>query len=276
MINRPVSSQAFLTRQNANGKFYEHAPQYELTFPDSLYYWALLADYDNDGKKDIFTYTNGGIKVFKNISNASGPKWKVASNLLLTQGFTGLINLLVNPTDIPSFVDMDGDSDIDVMCYAQGGGFIEYHKNLSIEKYGRPDSLIYQKVNVCWGKFQESFSVCGSFSFGIDCVPLEGAIDIEEDISMIKPKKVLHSGSTLLMLDLDGDGDKDALSGYVSCNNLYAMINNGTKNTSNVTEVNENFPTSKPAIFNIFPAAFYEDLDFDGKKRLDRFTKYFY
>src|SRR3990172_2656333 len=52
---------------------YTHAPQYEKMFPD-LQYWALLADYNCDGKEDIFTasiYPQAqAIRVYKNTSTS--------------------------------------------------------------------------------------------------------------------------------------------------------------------------------------------------------------
>src|SRR6185437_4468981 len=54
---------------------YQYSPDYESYFPQ-MTYWAILADYNKDGKPDIFTYSQAGvgIDVYKNISDSSGLK----------------------------------------------------------------------------------------------------------------------------------------------------------------------------------------------------------
>ena len=50
------------------GSGYVYAPEYESQFP-ALQSWALLRDYNCDGKKDIFSYVSGGIGVWENTSS---------------------------------------------------------------------------------------------------------------------------------------------------------------------------------------------------------------
>ena len=52
------------------GSDYIYSSEYADKFPD-LQYWALLRDYNQDGKKDIFSYVSGGIGVWLNTSNGS-------------------------------------------------------------------------------------------------------------------------------------------------------------------------------------------------------------
>ena len=56
-----------ITFLNDNNQFI-YAPEYESKFPNDLKNWVLLRDYNNDGKKDIFSYVSGGIGVWKNTS----------------------------------------------------------------------------------------------------------------------------------------------------------------------------------------------------------------
>ena len=51
---------------NNNGTFI-YAPQYRNNFP-AMHDWALLTDYNCDGKNDIFTYSSGGMAVYLNTS----------------------------------------------------------------------------------------------------------------------------------------------------------------------------------------------------------------
>jgi len=61
---------------------YEYAPEYETLFPE-MSNWTLLADYDCDGDKDIFTYTIGGVRVYKNTGNSTlGLQFELAKSIL--------------------------------------------------------------------------------------------------------------------------------------------------------------------------------------------------
>jgi hypothetical protein len=236
--------------------FYQ--PKYEMIFPADITNWMLLVDYDKDGKKDIFTDTNAGFRVFRNTSSPIALRFELVKSLVYTIGFSGNINLRVPVTDIPAFVDLDEDGDIDVLTYDVQGTYVEYHKNLSRENYGHSDSLTFQKVNICWGKYQEGGN-CQEFSFGVDCAPYnEGKI--------AAPAKIMHTGSTMSVLDIDGDGDKDAFVGDISCNYMFKMINVGTTKSTVFTQI-QYFPNIQTT-FPIFPASYIEDIDFDGKKDL--------
>jgi subtilisin-like proprotein convertase family protein len=63
----------FINKGNPNTVDYVYDGSYENKFPE-LKDWALLADYNNDGKEDIFAYTKiqGGIDIYKNISTVAG------------------------------------------------------------------------------------------------------------------------------------------------------------------------------------------------------------
>ena len=52
-----------------NGQ-YIFAPDYRELFP-KLHDWIILADYNCDGKNDIYTYSSGGFAIFKNTSTTS-------------------------------------------------------------------------------------------------------------------------------------------------------------------------------------------------------------
>src|SRR5690606_26530960 len=46
--------------------------EFDHVYPfDQLHDWALLHDYDLDGKEDIFSYSQAGFSVYRNISDAS-------------------------------------------------------------------------------------------------------------------------------------------------------------------------------------------------------------
>jgi subtilisin-like proprotein convertase family protein len=63
----------FINQGTANTIDYKYDASYESKFP-KMQEWCLLVDYNNDGKEDIFTYSQigGGFDVYKNISTVAG------------------------------------------------------------------------------------------------------------------------------------------------------------------------------------------------------------
>ncbi|MFY7827087.1 MAG: T9SS type A sorting domain-containing protein [Flectobacillus sp.] len=253
----------FLASQNTAGQYYwQYAPQYETLFP-TLQNWMLLVDYDKDGRKDLFTHSSAGLKLFKNTTVADKVSWQLIANPVYSIGFSGKINLNVTATDIPAITDIDNDGDIDVLLFDPSGDFVEFHRNNAVEKYNDPTRLEFVKIGYCWGDFIKQ--LCQDFQFGIEC----GDTPAGEKSSEQSAQKVLHSGNALLLLDLNGDNKKDVLFGHITCNNIAALINQGTQQRASFTSANYVYPTNTTAIdFPIFPAVYFEDLDFDGIKDL--------
>ncbi len=254
-----------ITFVNENNQ-YRYAPEYEKFFPSEITNWLLLRDFNCDGKKDIFTGDIFGMKVYTN-TTASGENisWKQflffvgssnpKSEALLTLGFSGKINLQLQYDDLPSIVDADGDGDLDIfnMRY-QGKGTMEFHQNFSNERYGTCDSLDFERQTQIWGGFTEC--ECGEFAFNnADCPPSTGG-------------RTKHAGGkSLLIMDTDGDADIDILFSEADCTNLYQLKNEGNS-TNPIINSSVIYPSANPVDFVIFPGAFFEDVDFDGKKDL--------
>lgn len=237
---------------NAGNKYVYH-PEYESFFPSAIDQWMLLRDFNCDGKKDLFTSDPAGIAVFVNITKkGENLRWRpfYPGHPLLTIGFNGSINLKINATDIPAIDDMDDDGDLDILvAQFAGAGSIEYHKNMSIENMGRCDSMQFVRVTTEWGNFEECD--CGRFAFGgIDC-------------SQVPDGRILHDeGKSILTLDLTNDGLRDLLFSEEDCTSLYLLPNEGTVSNAQMNK-SSIFPDPNPATL-LFPAGFYEDVDFDG------------
>ena len=256
---------------NMGTPYYRYFHNAKLYFPSDLYYRVQLVDYNNDGKKDIFTYGIGGIKVYKNTGSFSiGPQWELVSDLLYSQYPSLYSNLYVSSSDIPAIVDVDGDGDIDILTFHQGGEHVEYHQNQSMELYGVPDSLVYVLKNECWGKFAEAFST-NAISLNQTAYPCEGgniANPLRQSNAQGSPK---HAGSTLLAIDVDNSGVMDLLLGDVAYPSMTMLINGGSSPNENSAMISQdnNYPSNTtPVDITLFPAAFYVDVDFDGKKDL--------
>lgn len=256
----------FLNKVSSDGSnYYEYVYDSRASFPEDVRYRAIMIDYNGDGKNDLWTYGVGGIKVYRNTgNNTDGLQWEVATNVIRTDYLGSSSNLYVSSIDIPAYVDVDGDGDVDVLAYHIGGQSIEYHKNLSIETYGHADSLIFELKNQCWGQFSE-----GQFSNTVTLNSTDGhcgsgAVSDPE-------KRLRHSGSTILALDLTGDEVMDLVLGDVEARNLTMLINGGAEPNQNsmMISYDPNFPSNTtPVDLEVFPASFFLDIDHDGVKDL--------
>lgn len=260
---------------------YSFAPEYKDSLP-KLHDWVLFRDYNFDGKMDVFTYSSGGAAVYKNTSQTN-LSFELVTNLVYSDFLpdnptNNLINLYISSTDIPAIDDIDGDGDLDILTFSILGSYVEYHKNLSIEKYGTSDSLVFELSNKCWGFFAENLS-SNSVIIGDTCSynvsnPQRMAL-INTEIAEEGVSKKKHSGSTLLTLDLDNNNSKELILGDVSFNNLIALYNadNTPNHTSSYVNVeDQNFPSNNSSTIavniDVFPAAYYLDVNNDNVKDL--------
>ena len=241
---------------------YDYAPALAELLPP-LYEWARFADYDMDGKMDIFTYSPGysSMMVYHNISAGELKFQRVVYPYLTSFQGGGYVNILVTNADYPGIVDVDGDGDLDILTFWGMGSFLELHQNMSMEKYGIPDSLDFMQTNYCWGRFAESDE---SNVIYLDTC-LGSAATFLENI----PRADRHTGSTLLFTDQDGDGNQDLLLGDVDFPGLFALYNDGSLEQAHISHVDTLFPRNSETIrLFAMPAASIIDVDNDGLKDL--------
>lgn len=241
--------------RNNGSNQYEYAPDYEALFPESVSAWMLLRDINCDGKKDLFTSDPFGMVAFINTTKPGQQlSWRSFNPgfPLLTKGFNGNINLKINDVDIPAIDDVDNDGDLDILAMRFVGiGTVEYHKNMSIENTGVCDSLQLERVTQTYGTVEEC--LCGIFAFGgQSCDEVTGGGRVEH-----------VGGKSLLNIDVDNDGDRDLLFSEETCASLYLFENVGDKDNALFASAS-NFPPAAAATFPLFPAPYFEDVDFDG------------
>ncbi|WP_375433798.1 T9SS type A sorting domain-containing protein [uncultured Hymenobacter sp.] len=240
------------------GRQWQYSPDYETLFPAGMHNWALLRDYDCDGRPDLFT--NGDsevdIQVYRNVAGAGGlPTFQLTTSLLTAVVGSSPININTG-VNMPTIEDVNGDGRLDVLIYDWANDkFVTYYQNISTSACG---GLQLRLVTDSWGNIQSCLGTCGSYSFSAT--------------TLCRPGGTEHSsGSNLLALDLDADGDKDLLIGRDYCPELVAITNQGTpqQELMTATSLNSNFPTgTTPVRITNFPAAYHLDVNFDGRPDL--------
>lgn len=271
-INRMTT---FINHGTPNKVDYHLAPEFIQYFPQNIRDWVLLRDFNCDGKMDIFTSGAGGVVVYRNVSTttqllftietANTPSNILYSNYQPDSPTPSMVNLYISSIDIPAIEDVDGDGDLDIITFSILGSQVEYHKNLSIERYGDCDSLDFELRNKCWGYFTE-----GAQSNNV-------VLDDSCGFNINNPERLSggnkHSGSTVMMMDVDSNGSKDLILGDVSSNNFVLLYNSDSSpnfTSSHITAVDTAFPMNTantvPVDLYLFPAGYYLDVNNDGVK----------
>ena len=260
---------AYLNTGTSGNAQYKHSFTYQDQLP-KVNDWALFMDYDNDGREDLFTYTTGGIKVFKNNTVGQNLTFSLVKPLLRTDynptGSPSISNLYCNSIALPGIADLDNDDDLDILSYSVFGVKIEFHKNMSQELYGHSDSLVFDMVDDCWGDIKENSCVVD-----LNQCPF---MKLYENVVKDELNKTLHAGSCIMCFDRNGDGDQDLILGDISCNEVFFCENEGDVSNAHIgdtTLMYPNYPnkgSTVPVKLNFFPCTYHLDVDNDGFKDL--------
>ncbi len=243
----------FINEGTADEIDYFYWQGYQHNFPP-LENWAVLMDYNCDGIEDILTSYDIGIKSY--LASYDGFSISYAEDISKMQfseaGFT--FDLGVGYIDVPGFADVNFDGDPDVLTFNIAGGIVDYFENQQIEKGLDCGVWDLEHVNSCWGNFYES---------GINY-----AVELNYECKGVTTSRDgVHAGSTFMIFDQDGDEDMDLVLGDLAFGNLNFLLNGGDKDFANIVAQDTTFPYyTLPYDVQIFPAAFYIDLNNDAKK----------
>jgi len=236
--------------------------------------WVRFYDYNQDGVTDVFASSvsqgvpgvevwtgkrNGDTVSFElfDIDNPNGDYLVHLFNLNFT-------NVYVSPGDLPSFDDVDGDGDVDMLAFEPDGSYVTFYKNYALEENLGLDTFVMKLENVCFGRFYEnSFSQAITLSSDQDvcAVGLQGELEADS--------RNLHAGSTVTAIDMDNDNDMDLFIGDLSSSNMVYLENGGTVQNAWMTDIDETFPSTNFVInMPIFLGSFLIDVDQDGNDDL--------
>lgn len=223
-------------------------------------HWAVVADWNCDGVPDLFTGTTAGhVRVYRGRRTGGKLHFDLYTDTLRYR-FQGQWHpLMVLDIDIPGMADVDGDGALDVLTFEPAGGHLEWFRNRSMAWAATCDTLLLELTDRCWGEFYET---------GINkTVLLDSCVPVRFGKTGTPP--VRHAGSTVAPVDMDGDGIMDVVLGDLNFTNLNLLYNGGTDTVSRIIAQDTAFPANSLEVdMPNFPAAFFVDVDGDGRTDL--------
>lgn len=223
------------------GGSYLYAPQYARRFPD-LHDWALLHDYDHDGRADIFTYGLASIRVFRNIS-ADSLRFELVADPLTAFYYNGYTNIYASPDDYLVVEDIDSDGHLDILNFWVMGRFVHHLRNYA--DAGEP--FDFRLEDECWGHFEEAADNNAVTLFS-DCDNKSG------------DDHTRHTGSSMLLHDFDGNGLPDLLLGDVDSPHNILLYNHGILADARMTAQDTAWPPQMPINLYSMPAVSFVTL----------------
>jgi len=155
--------------------------------------WATFADIDGDQDLDLFTDANGTVAFHRNVGSVTQPNWQ-----LITSTFQNIQNSGFGNT--PSFVDVDGDNDLD---------YLEMEQNFGTARFYRNDGTV-QNPNFVF--VTNTFGCIDTF---VGFAPPKIEVDSASQ----------HGISVISTVDIDGDNDRDIMIGDLINPNLWYFKN---------------------------------------------------
>lgn len=237
-------------RQNYH---WHYAPEYKHLFPE-LHDWVVFTDYDNDGKKDIFTYGLAGIRVFRNNSQEQ-LSFSLVTEQLASFYYTDYSNIYASPDDYLVVADVDHDGDVDILNFWVLGKFVHFQKNYAIENNLANGWLDFRLEDECWGKFSESAD--------------NNEITLLSYCQNKNGEPTRHVGSTMTLTDFNHDGLEDLILGDIDYSHVVLLTNGGSLTEALMVAQTTEIPNAtNPISMFSMPLVSSLDLNNDGLNEL--------
>jgi hypothetical protein len=237
---------------------YRYMPEWTNLLPP-FHDWVRSADFDCDGDMDLFSYTNAAIGVWRNdFSPGFGLTFTPVVQQLPSWYGSFQNPIFVSQVNLPALVDVDGDTDLDIITFSSSSNYLEYHRNYAIDSAGTCNAFRFSLEPYCWGYFKLSgLSNTGLLNQSCRSGVLDSAV--------FSARR--HAGSVLTPMDQDCDGDVDLLNGDILGENMLFLLNGGTPDSAIITQQDINFPVyDVPVMMQNLPGAYYIDLNNDQQK----------
>ena len=235
------------------GQQWIYVPEFRHCFPE-LHDWIILKDYDNDGKKDIFTYGLAGIRVFRN-SSQEQLSFTLVTEQLTSFYYTDYSNIYASPDDYLVVADVDHDGDMDILNFWVLGKYVHFQRNYAIENSLANGWLDFRLEDECWGKFSE----------GAD----NNEITLLSYCQNKDGEPTRHVGSTMTMTDFNHDGLEDLILGDIDYSQVVLLTNGGSLAEALMVAQTTNVPNAvNPISMLSMPLVSSLDLNNDGLNEL--------
>ena len=233
--------------------------------------WCLLRDYNCDGKPDIFTSHQNGIRVFTNTTQpGEGPSFDPEPvTLFATFDLIGSdpsdLPVICLGMDLPAIMDHDDDGDLDIITFTETASTLYRFEGQT------PCGLDLECTNRCYGMLAEAAENNALF-IGDD---FECSFNVENPGMVVSDvsRTGLHAGGALTSLQLEPGGPKDLIISDVTYPEALAVVLEvGPSSLDSATNVDPTFPSNlygdQAVNLARFPAAFHLDVDQDGVRDL--------
>lgn len=244
---------------------YKYDQKYEGSFP-TIYGYLKLVDFNGDDIKDLVHRNSAGVGVYYGYYDKNVLKFKYYKDLYYTNP-SGQVNVHVAPASIPAIADIDNDGDVDIIAYDVWGTTITYYRNCQVEEGLPKDTIKVCVKDICWGRTYQNFerqqvlhNSCQQW--GTTC---KGCPDPRGQ------QKGTHGSNTLLLIDMDNDGDLDWFNGNESFPDIQFFYNGKSENggvDSAITQDTIWGANGKNMYMPIYPGAYLLNVNHNGGEDL--------
>jgi hypothetical protein len=214
--------------------------------------WFRFADINADGKADLFCdNAGGGMRYYRNVSvNPAQPGGLVFN--LSDSAFQGI---LAEFNNIPAFVDLDGDGDLDFFAGRQTGTLAQYRNTGTAAV---PNFVFVTDFYDTLSTF-ETAPPCTAQASAKAAGPMRPPYSA--NFPAEPEQSSGHGANNIEFADIDADGDYDFFWGDINNINLYFFENQGSSTVSDLVKISNCYLPFETFGFNT-PS--FGDLDGDG------------